>query len=183
MAFLGCSGRGLWLLSSAQEQFRSGQEPGGAFSAKVLPEDPHQQEQPALLEGPLLRSPGQTADFPADGLDRGSNYPGFFMQDAHPDVLLSPAFHPPAYALHQGGSAGERFAVVGFIVKPDIQVPPVVDHGNKGGHDAAGGDFLCRIPTPSPLVFGFVNDVMPAVLKDNGWLSPLRSGSASARPR
>jgi hypothetical protein len=82
------------------------------------------------------------SDFLADGCYGGGDNICILMQNAHFDALLAVTFHPPSYALHQGWTGDDGFAVVGLIVKPAIQVPPVVYQGDEAGLDPAGAYFL-----------------------------------------
>ena len=63
----------------------------------------------------------------------------FFMQDADFDGALATALHLPADPGHEHGAAADGFAVVLFIVKPHVEVPPVVKQRDEVGHEPAGG--------------------------------------------
>lgn len=64
--------------------------------------------------------------------------------------------HLPRHSLHQRRTTGNGFAVMPVIVKPHIQVPPVVEQGDEVRHDAARREFVRRVATPAPLIFEFV---------------------------
>ena len=81
------------------------------------------------------------------------------MQNADFDRPLAAALHLTTDSCHQHGPRADGFAVVSFIVKTQIEIPPVVKQGNEVGDQAAGGKATRGVAAPSPLVFKFIEAV------------------------
>ena len=58
------------------------------------------------------------------------------------------------------------FPVMLPVIKAQVEVPPVIEEGDKIGHEPAGSQFAGGIAAPAPLIFEFVKTIMPAVFKE-----------------
>ena len=156
---------------------------GKPLSAQPTAQQTGQQEGPALLHAPSLRDGPDLSDFPADLPDGPRHKVPFFVQDADFDGALTAALHLPSDAGHVHGPAAagaqrrqrcsmlqqisaNGFAVVFAIIKPQVEVPPVIEEGDEAGHHPAGSQFARGVTAPAPLVFEFVETIMPAVFKE-----------------
>ena len=131
---------GVWGRDSA------GEEQGGLrwefaqpLSAQPAAEDMGEKERPALLDGPSLRNgvePMQGVADHGDGLHDGV---AVFVLQAHFDGALAAVRGESPDAVEQRGPAGDGFAMMLAVVKPRVEVPPVVEQ--RDGSPA--------LPTPS----------------------------------
>ena len=67
------------------------------------------------------------------------NKVAFFMENADFDRPLAAALDLTTDSCHQHGPRADGFAVVSFILKTQIEIPPVVKQSDEVGHQAAGG--------------------------------------------
>src|SRR6201988_3628498 len=81
------------------------------------------------------------------------------MLEADFDGALAAMTRHTGHSTQQPGPASDRFAVMLRIVKPHIQVPPVVDQRHQVGHQSARREFSSRKAIPSPLVFELIINV------------------------
>ena len=144
-----------------------------------MAKDVGQKQRPALLDGPSLRNGVKAAQGVADVRDGlHERLPVFVLQTDFHRALAAMAGQPRD-AAQQRRPAGDGLAVMGAIVQPRIEVPPVVDQRHQVGHEAAGLELLGGVAVPAPLVFEFVVDILR--------IGPLavepRQGDARDRPR
>ena len=95
----------------------------------------------------------------ADLRDSLCDQVAFFVQHAHFHGTLATALDLPTDSGHEHRAAADGLAVVLFVVKPNIQTPPVVNESDEIGHEPAGGEVARGEAAPAPLVFEFVKAV------------------------
>ena len=106
-------------------------------------------EKGVLANTPALRDGADAVQLLADERDGMSNEIAVFMQHAHPNGAASCAAQLPGHSLHEHGTAADGLAVVAFVVKAQIEIPPVVNQGDEVGHEAAGRELAGGEAVPS----------------------------------
>lgn len=149
-------GRGF---SSAQEQLCVFWETGQPFSSEPATQHSGQKQCPALLHGPSLSDGLDLVQLVADDGDGACDEVAFFMQNADFDRALAAALDLAGDSGHEHGAGADGFAVVAFIVKAQVEAPPVVNKGDEVCHKPAGGEAAGGIAAPAPLVLEFVEAV------------------------
>ena len=77
----------------------------------------------------------------ADRRDSLGDEIAFFVKHADFHGALAAALDLTADSGHEHGPAANGFAVVLFVVKPHIKIPPVLKQGDEVGHEPTGGEF------------------------------------------
>ena len=90
-----------------------------------------------MLRGPSLRDGAHLVDLLANLGDSLGNNVAFFMKNADFNGALAAALDLSTYSRHEHRPTADGFSVVLFIVKSHVEVPPVVDEGDKVGHQSA----------------------------------------------
>jgi len=112
-----------------------------------------------LIHGPSLRDGADVMQLVADPCHRVGDKVPFVVHDTHPDGAPTAALELSPDSGHEHGSAADGFAVVLFVVKAQIEIPPVVKERDEVSHQSARRKFARGKAIPSPLVLEFVKDV------------------------
>ena len=122
------------------------------FAAEPMTKDVGQKQRPALCECPSLCDGVKAAQRVADvsnGVHEGRSV---FVLQTDFDRPLAAMADQSRDAAQQRWPAGDGLAVVGAIVQPRIEVPPVVNQRHQVGHEAARLELLGGEAVPAPLV-------------------------------
>ena len=77
----------------------------------------------------------------ADLRDGVGDEVSFFVKDADFYGPLAAALDLPTDSCLEHGPTADGFSVVSFVVKPQIEIRPVVKQDDEVGHEPTGGEF------------------------------------------